>query len=312
MKIKPVADMPAPKYPDKYDVEIRKMLTSARPRRWLELPLAGMLSATVALSVSGCVVAPAGSGAHATEGTPAPPNITSEEICDPSTNTNNLLEHVILGDNPVSIPFEICCLPIPVFMYGEGTGAIGCLAITAPVFLSEEEAFAVISAALSDAGLSLCANGEMLENINIPVTNLYEWDGTDDCLPTKRGSMMPDGTIEAYNIPVEFVSTDDFGSWHKETGYASSVSGYQTRRAALTLAGDNPGLAVFYDPLAGNVDYGKLYDLVQNDGESDKDYEARRGALIDEAIVAARAESEDMLRMQVEAFIDWLWSIGVN
>ncbi|MCZ7584672.1 MAG: hypothetical protein M5R36_15785 [Deltaproteobacteria bacterium] len=42
----------------------------------------------------------------------------------------------------------------PVFEHGEGRGSIGCVMVNGPVFLSEEEALAVIKTALEKRGLT--------------------------------------------------------------------------------------------------------------------------------------------------------------
>ena len=47
----------------------------------------------------------------------------------------------------------------PVFIHGEGTGAYGCIAVTAPFFLSEEEAWEIIkSEAESYKGITFARN----------------------------------------------------------------------------------------------------------------------------------------------------------
>lgn len=292
MKIKPIESTSTPKYPDKYNEEIRQVLMSTQPNRWLGTPLAaGVLSAAVALSLSGCTLG------YTTDGAPMPSPPAPVEI--PSDIDNNF----ILG---APMPAQI--LPydslIPLFEYGEGTGAIGCVSIAAPVFMSEEEAFAVLSATFSEAGLILSQKAVTLKNINLPVTNMYELGGEEGPYETKQGDLTPDGLLE-YDLPVIFISTKDVESWHKDTGMISTVSTYKVKKTAQTLAENNPHLVVFYDPIAG-LDYSKLLTLERKDGESDESYYLRRSAAEQEEANVARTESERLLRLQAETFIAWL------
>ena len=324
MTIKPVEEIPAPKYPDKYNEEIRRVLAATKPRSWLGSPLAtGMLAATVALSLSGCVPGPAGaertgappSGLVETTGDPAapektapktkPPKTATTETEPPETGFTDIFEYVTAGE-PVTFPTVQGISLIPVFEYGEGTGAIGCVAIAAPVFLSEEEAFAVLSAAFADIGMTLSRGGETLQNIEVPVTNIFDMEGKNSSLPTVQGNMDPDATLPELELPVVFVSTQDVESWHEDTtGEWVSVSSFNTKSAAKTLAENNPGIVVFYDPING-LDYEKLMALKKEKGESDEDYYARYDALMEEESQAAREGSESLLRQQAQAFIAWL------
>jgi hypothetical protein len=323
MKIRPVTKATAPKYPDKYNEEIRRVLMASKPARWLGTPLAaGMLAATVALGLSGCVTQAdfartgrnAGAQGSAEYPDAEPSSEESPDILDYVTmgivaeptpawtdGVSEFFDSIIKRDVTSSLTAVI-----PLFEYGEGTGAIGCVSITAPVFLSEEEAFAIIYAAFAEAGLELSKGGETLKGVSLPLTNMFDWDSTDDRYKTKRGEMAPDGMLGEYDLPVVFVSTGDVEDWHENTGVGASVSEYMIKKTALTLVENNPCLAVFYDPVAGSVNYDKMWELEKEDGESDEDFYARWDAMAQEAASDARAESERLLRMQVDAFIDWL------
>jgi len=77
-------------------------------------------------------------------------------------------------------------------------------------------------------------------------------------------------------------------NWHQNLVGEPIIAGtsYNIINAARTLAENNPGIVVFYDPIAGYVDYTEMRH--------------------EELAQAARDESEKMLRKQVEAFIAWL------
>ena len=324
MTIKPVKTAPTPKYPDKYNEEIRRILTFARPRRWVVTPLvAGMLTASIALGLAGCDVAPgrpggaegSGSGSGSEGGRPVSNEFVTDGVptqspsTPPSPNTPDILEYVTLGE-PMPFPTPYYNMLIPLFEYGEGTGAIGCVSIVAPVFMSEEEAFAIIASVFAENGMGFSRGGATLEGVNLPVTNIYEWNDEEGCLMTKPGSLKPDGSLEEEDLPVAFVSYKDVESWHEDTGFGMSISSYNVKKAARTLADNNTDLVVFYDPVAGNIEYDKIWEVHKEDDESEDDYYARFDALVEESRQAALAESEQTLRLQVEAFIAWLGAGG--
>jgi hypothetical protein len=55
----------------------------------------------------------------------------------------------------------------PIFKHGEGRGAVGCVVVSPPVFLSEEEAMQIIGEELAKSGIRL-KGGEALEGVRIP------------------------------------------------------------------------------------------------------------------------------------------------
>ena len=287
MKIKPVETVSVPGYPDKYAEETKIALAAAHPRRWQSAPLVvGVLSATVALGLGGCE--------YATAGVPAPMPMPFEA----GTNDSNNSKFVQIF--------------VPLFEYGEGTGAIGCVSIAAPNFMSEEEAFAILSSALADAGLTLNRNADTLQSAFIPVTDLYSFrnEGKTEA-KTKRGNLTTDilsGLNES--LPVKFVSTNDLNNWQGKSGMMSTVSSYQIKETAQTLTNNNPGLVVFYDPVA-MPDTKSLLALEQDENESSQDYRDRRYTAYAEAESKARIESKQLLREQVDAFIAWLQTEGI-
>ena len=327
MTIKPVEHTPTPGYPDKYDEALKRALAKAKPHRWLGTPLtASVLSAAIALSASGCATRTAISSGSDSGNSPSPVitpfaisesplSISSPETTPPVTDTSGALDYVTLGE-PVTYG-----LMIPLFEYGEGTGAIGCVSIAAPVFMSEEEAFAILSAAFNEYGLTLDRERIIIEGATLPVTNIYS-DELYDPSTTSVGDLSADGAlpIKDGSLPIEFVSVKDTEAWHEdivridpdhgEVTMISSVSVFNVREAARTLAENNPELAVFYDPIA-SLDYNKLMPLEREDYESDEDYQARWTAMIDAETLQTRAESERLLREQAAALIEWLRDEGI-
>jgi len=214
------------------------------------------------------------------------------------------------GDTAYTLdPLQFASL-IPLFEFGEGTGGIGCVAIVAPVFMSEEEAFAVLSATFEEAGLTLHRSFRAIENVNVPVTNV---DGERvDPDTTVSGYIRLSGLLEEPDLPVVFVSRWHVSNWHKDIdgGPRLSFNSFDVKGAAKTLAENNPGIAVFYDPVAGRINYDSLWVITREPGESDRSYENRINERLEELSMAALAESEQMLRLQAEAFVAWLGDGG--
>ena len=290
MTINPVESVPVPGYPDKYSEEAKQALVASHPLRWQGAPLlVGVLSAAVAFGVGGCDTAP-----FATAGVPMPIPMPFEEG--------------IGGSDYV----ETVKMFVPLFEYGEGTGAIGCVSISAPNFMSEEEAFAILSSNLEEAGLELGRNAAELMNVTIPITD-FSPIIREDKLPvkTKKGNLVTDELLGInHSLLVKFVSTRDLDNWQGKQGVSSTVQVYNIKEAAQTLADSNPGLVVFYDPVA-MPDIELLWALEQREGESEHDYRNRRSTAYAEAEQAARAESAQLLRYQAEAFIAWLQAEGL-
>ena len=320
MKIKPVEIKPAPKYPDKYNAELQRVLTASRPYRWLGTPLAaGVLTAAVALSVSACNANQVKYGGFAplvSGGDPAPiigtgdiPKSRETASLDNVDITEDIFDYITMGE---VAPFKTWqyTSAIPLFEYGEGTGTIGCESITAPVFMSEEEAFAILSAAFADAGMTLSRGAETLEQAQLPVTNMYDYGNEKDRYPTKQGDLAPDGFLETVCLPVEFISRGDVEDWQGDTNTWSSVSGYNMIKTARTLADNNDGVAVFYDPVTF-MDYSKWSTPERGDDESDEEFYARWDEARLQGERRAMEESERLLRLQAESLISWLRAEGL-
>lgn len=202
----------------------------------------------------------------------------------------------------------------PLFIHGEGSGSFGCVAVTSPYFFSEEEAFEIIRSEAEEYG-SLAFDGEessTLENVKIPQTSLMD-SGTKLFSSYRRGNLELDGVDKESKIAFEFVSSGDVGEWKKEDGGYSTVYTYDMQTAAKNLQkglkrhkGDLH-VGIFYDP----YDFSALqeeYEVIDRryDGP-DRDWEAVQ----EEKNEAAKALSEENLRMQVRDFIDWLKGQGV-
>jgi len=258
MKVKPVIYSMKPKYPDKYSIDTKHEILNNTPHRWMNKPLTlSALSATILFS-----------SCSNTLGTAGPSK-------GPSNNS---------------------FINIPVFSHGEGIGIIGCVSVVAPMFLTEEEAYTIISEELKNAGIDAFKNDKTSSGVKIPLTgSSYESD-KEDKIKTKIGSLTYDASlnIDSKNINIEFVSAEDYKNWQDPNqGILCSVEGLNIKGAAETLAKENSSVAAFYDPFI-------TYEPVFKDDKEDI-----------EIYNKAHDESSELLKAQVKDFIEWLKAEGV-
>jgi len=313
MKIQPVEHIATPAYPDTYAEESRRALAKAQPRRWIAAPLVvGALSSAVAVGLSGCgdsnavlgnEIGPTDLVSLTQESTEVPATPIYLTDGEPTTTPTLFAPSTTAATAVTSKQNQTISKVVPLFEYGEGTGSFGCVSIAAPVFFSEDEAFAILASAFADAGITLEANSKS-QKAALPITDRYNFSYEEKALKTKRGTLTPDGTVNG--IPVEFVSIGDVNEWdRKDYTQWISVEGYTTKGAAQILAENNPGLVVFYDP-AAKTNTQALWDLEYAEGESDEAYHARWSAAYEKARGEARAQSEQQLRQQAGAFVAWM------
>jgi hypothetical protein len=215
----------------------------------------------------------------------------------------------------------------PIFAHGEGRGAVGCVVVNPPVFLSEQDAMQVIREQLTKAGVALSASHVALQDVVIPLYR-QQWSQGD-----QRPKVVPTGDAKVFfldaldpkkRVGVEFVSYDHYFDLGGEQS-ASTVQDYDFKRIA---AGVDKAVAqshdiyfgAFYDPMSSRQQNTEmqsrlrtLYDerrkLTNTDKIAEKDAEIRHA--YEEMNAAARAMSHALLEQQVRDFIDWLKGQGV-
>ena len=129
----------------------------------------------------------------------------------------------------------------PIFAHGEGSGAIGCIAISSPAFLSEQEALKIIFDELLKEGIEV-------DSLNYP--SLYFKMRTKNILFRKSF----DGFSSKFNLAIEFISKTDCGLFSEGGGGGFSLQGYNTKSSAELLIRELSNISknnvvVFYDPL---------------------------------------------------------------
>lgn len=309
MKVKPVVCYKKPGYPTGAVIESCPELLKRVPDRWSKN---GVVLTALGMSLALCACAAKGDtepeGAGRTQGGTgdAHGNITAgaEERTEGSIEGNT--DGSTKGNGQVA----------PVFIHGEGTGAYGCVAVTAPFFLSEEEAYEIIkSEAESYGGIEFDRDSPpVLEDVKIPESRLFDGQSAKK-RSVRKGDLRLDGADADHQIAFEFVSQDDVYEWRKENEKAAATfTLYDVKGAAKQLReelvsyGPDLSLGIFYDP-CNDVDMEGAFDAMARAEEQGETFDWDGAKLEQEA--EARAKSEEELRAQVRDFLDWLKGQGV-
>lgn len=215
----------------------------------------------------------------------------------------------------------------PIFEHGTGRGATGCVVVSPPVFLSEEQALQVIREELARHGIELKGADVVLEGVRIPQRfRNYESEETDErdlgrdaLIGWKRAKPLKvDGLDSQRRIAVEFVSKrhyyelggvqESYGSHaldHADPsefrGWYSSAQSYDFKGTAEFVAEQVKEqdtqpifLGVFYDP--------------QREPAAKKGETTLREALQmpKKTLEERKEDSKKLLRQQAQDFVAWL------
>ena len=150
MKVTPVVYYKKPGYPTGADMKSRPELLKKVPHRWSGN---GVVLTALGMSLALCACAARGD----TEPGGVKPGNTEPGVGEPEDTGAGGAGQDYRGKTEDGEAHK--GLVAPVFIHGEGTGAYGCIAVTAPFFLSEEEAWEIIkSEAESYKGITFARN----------------------------------------------------------------------------------------------------------------------------------------------------------
>ena len=198
----------------------------------------------------------------------------------------------------------------PVFVHGDGTGGVGCVAMSPPVFISEADAKRIIEDELKKSGVEIDKRKYRVEGIQIKKEHRFMSEeqqrkhqanilnSLKDQIPVEM-----DGYNSKYNLGYEYISTEDYDKIVVKH-YMSTARGWDTKGIAEKVQdtlekNDKINAVVFYEPL-NDVDFSK-YDNVTDDISKQIEMSRRD----------AKKETESLLRQQVRDFISWAKAEGV-
>ncbi|KNY26079.1 hypothetical protein [Pseudobacteroides cellulosolvens] len=279
MELMPVKKYQKPKYPEKYIILENPELLKNIPNRWKKNAYVCIAASTLlAISFSGC-----------------------EKMQNDNDKTSSIVDS-IYSEAPLNIKLdkEDGLIP-PVFKHGDGMGSFGCSSVVPPVFLSEEEAFKVVSDEADKYGIKFTKNDLVIKDMEVPSTFCYlDFNGENKKkVNSVNGDMTFDGYDKGKKIGFEFISKEDYVGWKVEQGYRSSVEEYLAYEAAEVLREGlvkkkaDAAIGVFYDPMEPSPEKfkdNKIYDFTEEE---------------------LRKEATDKLRGQVRDFLSWLKAQGI-
>jgi hypothetical protein len=272
MKSKPVRKYAQPKYPTRLEIAARPALLHRHQppawRRWPELTgAAGLFLLADTARLSAADSSPKG------------------------------------GPNPTQT--NAVAIVAPIFQHGEGRGATGCMVMSPPVFLSEEEALLVIREEMAAKGVKLGTNQTVVAGVTV---GRYKRG-----VGTQQEPLKADAADPRKKLFVEFLGKRDAEQWDWERMkegtniFISSVQSYNLPKTGEYVtervkqqATDKVYFGAFYDPLAGTLDFSKLRAKKSSPGKLN--FEA--------AMADAKVESRRLLRLQVQDFLKWLQAQG--
>jgi hypothetical protein len=277
MKCKPIKLKNKPGYPTIQDyVENPGLLSKHVPNAWIKNQYAATTLATFILCGNACDAKKA-----------KPETVICEDRISKKSHTD-LISKSVFDTLKVA----------PIFSHGDGAGATGCIVMSPPVFISEDEARKIILEALK------------VENIQFATTNCptlafkapaiaNDCFGDDSAkIPSAEVKIRMDGYNDKYNLAFEYVSAEDYSKFRSDDGCFSSVQGFNTKQAAELIRDEiikrkKVNSAIFYDPIPSmnfDLDDKRSFEKIEAD---------------------AKKAAKDQLLAQVTDFIDWLKKSGL-
>lgn len=171
----------------------------------------------------------------------------------------------------------------PIFAHGEGSGAIGCISMSSPVFISEEEAREIIFDALSEKGLEVDTTTiQYMKFDNYPLRIKVQ------------------GYIKKLNLVVVYYPGQYAGTFSYDDGgthYNTKYSAESIREKFIEEDTFNAG--IFYDPLLpDNTIFTEGTGVLTNMIEFFESF--------DPTSYSVKKKAKRLLLAQVEDFIEWL------
>lgn len=298
MSVRPMRQYPTPAYPDRRSaIADTTLLDRHQPASWRERP--------TLLALTGLLM---------------------------SASSSAMTAELPTRDAPVQGGAQASDRPAvvaPLFLHGKGRGATGCVVVSPPVFLSEQDALSVIREELAKVGVQL-GDGQVWDGTSIRPRKWKPMDdkgtssrwvhlySTPSILVERSGHrkaepqpIQVDAVDTARSIAVEFVAekddetygVPDLGSTAREYDLIEAAR-HLTRTVAMQKKG-GVKFAAFYDPL---VHFTGTWPEYEVDGKkpTQEEWQAR----LREAYAPDLARAKGLLRLQVLDFIAWLKAQG--
>jgi len=239
MKHKAVRSYRIPKYPSiELYIEHPELLLDQVPKRWLKQGI-----------TAGALLAFAGGG-------------SSELTAVPSQNQPFMVQTQEHGISQAQEAKKEKSKIAPIFIYGDGVGSTGCVAMNPPVFISESEALNLILAELKKAELPFFDEFDH----TVPGMNMNWKDIRFGIQQTEKGIQETVITLpfsydvysSKYNFGIKFISRENYNklsekSWLGTSFHYNMIETSQILKEKIEKQSDS-GAAIFYDPLKQDIE----------------------------------------------------------
>jgi hypothetical protein len=231
MEIKPVIAKKPPEYPTEYlFINNPELFRRYIPLRWYKnkLVCTALSVFIVAGTTNSCSVAPK----------------TATEINNERENGEKSKEEIVNKQ---------IAKVAPIFSHGKGSGAVGCVVTSPPVFISESEAMEIILEEFNKENIvfdtsncpKITFQAEAIADMNFDDIKRTE---------TANVSMKIDAINNEHNCVIEYMSHDNFKAFQSGHGGYSTLYEVDTKKAAkLTrsalLKEGKYNAGIFYDPM---------------------------------------------------------------
>ena len=285
ISVTPVKKYTAPKYPTKIETVQTPGLLKKLPTNWEKnvavIAAVGMLGA---MSLTSCRVFES----DTETGRPSPTS----------------------GENPGQEIVENLLNVAPIFLHGSGTGSIGCDMVAPPVFLSEQEALAIIKSVAETEGLTF---GDKPPEYTATKNEIEARSNREKNYILGNGNIGLDLYDDEKGVAVTYISMEAAeqiyhdGPWSSATLYAPRELAELTAEDFAAQQGDIT-IGVFYDPNKSweSEEHQKIF-AEYNNHNSEKSWEER----VEQYKHDVKLLIEENLRAQVRDFIEWLQGQGI-
>ena len=194
-------------------------------------------------------------------------------------------------------------LPIvaPIFEHGAGQSALGCVVVSPPAYLTEEEALEVLHEELLAAGYDP-SGGEACASYAVDQLRVSAWTGDGEILEGAAVHDRFDACDRSAGLALEVVTREDHARYEVVNGFGMSTVRFEDIKAmaqhvALQVAGGAPPgyYGIAYDPRepGGGAELEEL-DADWEEGRSwQQEYESS-------------ARCRLLLRRQLRDILDWI------
>lgn len=312
MKAKPLRAHPAPHYPDKLSaLRDPHLLSRNIPSRWRQSAIAASASLFITLVTAACEQDPE----------------DATKIAPPSAQT------------PFARDRALAAMVAPLFRHGAGIASLACRAVTRHVYLCEEDALTIIAEELAKYGLAnpiydMTFEGVILDGAKYQEVKPHErdWDSGMSS-PKPNLPLVADLGYPAKRVMIEYLSCSNAEGAHESIGSGKCDTPTATQEVLDQVKAQGHGVyfGAFYDPtglykeeysqdLWNDLRLDEIEPLAPMiDKYREKAYFTDwedTSCLFPDRKLGKKLEpvlqsSKDLLRAQVQDFVEWLKAQGV-